>query len=419
MNKLYNEIKKCRICGNSDLVDVVDLGDMALTGVFPKSKEEEVGSGPLVLVKCHGDNHVCGLLQLKHNYDLSRLYGKNYGYRSGLNKSMIEHLQKKVRKNIEIASPAHDDLIIDIGSNDSTLLQGYPQNFSNLVGVDPTGVKFSSYYPSHIRLIPDFFSASLISAKYGNKKAKIVTSISMFYDLENPLDFVSQIYEVLDDNGIWVFEQSYMPEMIRMNSYDTICHEHLEYYSLKQIKYMCDKVGFKIIDVEFNDINGGSFSIIVSKKNSKFAEAAGLIDKILDDEENEGFNSLDLYKRFNNNILKHKTDFIKFIKDVNASGKKIFGYGASTKGNVILQYCGITEKDIPYIAEVNEDKFGSYTPGTLIKIISEAEVKTYKPDYLLVLPWHFKEFIVEKETEYIRKSGCKLLFPLPVIGVFE
>ena len=419
MKSLYEPIKSCRICGNTKLIEVVNLGNMALTGVFPKSSDEQVGSGPLALVKCHGNDDSCGLLQLKHNYDLGSLYGKNYGYRSGLNKSMVTHLHSKVKKIISMVEPNFDDLIIDIGSNDSTLLQAYPENFTNLTGVDPTGVKFSSYYPSHIRLIPDFFSSKLISEKYGNKKAKIISSISMFYDLENPIDFVTDIYNVLDDNGIWVFEQSYMPEMIRMNSYDTICHEHLEYYSLYQIKFMCDKVGLKIIDVEFNDINGGSFSITVSKRDSKFEENKKLVDKILKDEKSEGFNSLELYEKFNRSIKLHKDEFLKFIRDAGTAGKKILGYGASTKGNVILQYCGITEKDIPCIAEVNEDKFGSFAPGTLIPIVSEKEAKEMHPDYLLVLPWHFKDFILSKEAEYIKKSGCRFVFPLPEIGVVD
>ncbi len=419
MKSLYEPIKSCRICGNTELAEVVDLGNMALTGVFPKSKDEQVGSGPLALVKCHGGDEACGLLQLKHNYDLGSLYGKNYGYRSGLNKSMVTHLHSKVKKIISIAAPEKDDLIIDIGSNDSTLLQAYPENFTNLTGVDPTGVKFSSYYPSHINLIPDFFSSKLILEKYGNKKAKIISSISMFYDLENPINFVTDIYNVLDDNGIWVFEQSYMPEMIRMNSYDTICHEHLEYYSLHQIKFMCDRVGLKIIDVEFNDINGGSFSITASKKDSKFQENKDLISDILNSEIREGYNSLKPFEEFNKKIQTHKNEFVKFIHDVNASGKKIFGYGASTKGNVILQYCGISEKDIPCIAEVNEDKFGSFAPGTMIPIVSEKEAKAMNPDYLLVLPWHFKDFILKKEAGYIKKSGCRFVFPLPEIGVID
>lgn len=417
---MFTEITKCRICGNSDLIPILSLGDQYLTGVFPKSKDAKVTSGPLELVKCN-DGHsgeFCGLLQLRQSYDLGEMYGLNYGYRSGLNLSMVKHLQKKVEK---ICSRVHlnaGDLIIDIGSNDSTLLQAYPRNKFTLVGIDPTGKKFKDYYPAYIKLIPDFFSSKIIKENFGSRKAKVVTSISMFYDLESPLDFMKQVYDVLEDDGIWVFEQSYMPTMLEMNSYDTICHEHLEYYSLKQIKWMADRIGFKIIDVEFNDVNGGSFSVIVAKEGSVSYSKSPEVDKIIFEENEKGLNGVAPYQDFKRRVYKQKDELKQFIQKSNLENKKIFGYGASTKGNVILQFCNITEKDIPFIAEVNVDKFGSYTPGSMIPIISEEEAKAMNPDYFLVLPWHFKNNIITKEKEYL-ESGGKLFFPLPSLEVVK
>ena len=258
---MYTEIKKCRICGNTDLVSILNLGNQYLTGVFPKSQTEHITSGPLELAKCRDDHNAsaCGLVQLKHSYDHNEMYGDNYGYRSGLNKSMVNHLYEKVKKIQAFIQLTREDLIIDIGSNDGTLLQAYRQDGLLLVGIDPTGKKFKKYYPEHVHLIPDFFSAESVRKNFGNRKAKVVTSIAMFYDLESPMDFAEQICEILADNGIWVFEQSYMPAMLEMNAYDTVCHEHLEYYCLKQIKWIADKLDLKIIDIEFNKVNGGSF----------------------------------------------------------------------------------------------------------------------------------------------------------------
>lgn len=409
----------CRICGNENLVSLINLGEQALTGVFPKSKFEKITSGPLELVKCHPkseNDDVCHLVQLHHSYDSSEMYGLNYGYRSGLNQSMVGHLTSIVKEIIAAVDLKKDDLIIDIGSNDSTLLQQYPGGKGLiLTGIDPTGIKFKKYYPSHINLIPDFFSFENINKKFPGKKAKVITSIAMFYDLEDPISFVKQIHETLSDDGIWVFEQSYMPTMLETNSYDTICHEHVEYYSLRQIKYMLDKVGFKILDVVLNDVNGGSFRIAAAKNNSTHIPKSSALE-CESAEKKLMLDTLKPYEEFNKNVDLHKKKLLSFIIELQQQGKKFFGYGASTKGNVILQYCGISFKEIPFIAEVNEDKFGSFTPFTHIPIISEKEARAMKPDYFLVLPWHFRKGILEKEKEFL-KSGGKFIFPLPKIEI--
>lgn len=412
---LYQKITKCRICGNKNLKTVVDLGHMALTGIFPK-KNDDVEFGPLELVKCHGSkkDEYCGLLQLRHNYNLEKLYGDNYGYRSGLNASMVKHLQSLVEKVKELVKLKKNDLVIDIGSNDGTLLKNYSKSL-HLIGIDPTIKKFSQYYPSHIKRIPDFFSAKLIQNRI-KKKAKVVSSIAMFYDLEKPIDFMQEIYNVLDEDGIWMLEQSYMPMMIDNVSYDTICHEHLEYYTVRQIKWMADRVGFKIIHVKINDINGASFCTILAKKDSSYKEDKRALKKILQYENDLKLNSLSTYKAFEKQVKKHQKDIKNLLIKLNKQGKKVFGYGASTKGNVILQYCNITSAHLPFIAEVNEYKFGRKTPGTNIPIISEKEAKSYHPHYLIVLPWHFKKNIIEREKEYL-KAGGHLIFPLPKITI--
>lgn len=410
---MHKNIEKCRVCDNTQLVEVTNLGNQSLTGIFSKNKESFVTNGPLRIVKCMGEDS-CGLVQLGDSYDLNEMYGENYGYRSGLNASMVRHLNAKVEKILSIAKLQDSDLILDIGSNDSTTLKAYPDTY-HLIGIDPSGLKFKEYYPSHVELIPDFFSAVLIKEKVGDQKAKVITSFSMFYDLEAPQTFMQEIEGVLDDNGIWVFEQSYMPIMLEKNSYDTICQEHLEYYALKQIKWMCDRVGLKIVDVEFNEVNGGSFSLIVAKKSSSYPENTAQITQILAREKEMGLDTLKPWEEFVTRIEQTKKELLTFLTQCKQEGKKVLGLGASTKGNVILQYCNITEILLPAVGEVNSDKYGCYTPGTLIPIISEEEALASNPDYLLVLPWHFKEFFISNP----KFKGMKLVFPLPNLEIVK
>jgi NDP-4-keto-2,6-dideoxyhexose 3-C-methyltransferase len=416
---MYTEIKKCRICGNCHLAAVLSLGNQALTGVFPRSKHQPLTSGPLELVKCHSDSgdSVCGLLQLRQSYPLDEMYGQNYGYRSGLNRSMVEHLHGKVRGILGSVPLASGDLILDIGSNDSTLLQAYPQHLGLvLAGIDPTGAKFRQYYPPHVQLIPDFFSAQAVRDNFGGRKAKVITSIAMFYDLESPLDFVRQVADTLAGDGVWVFEQSYMPTMLEINAYDTICHEHLEYYALSQVKWLMDQAGLKVLDVELNAVNGGSFSVMVARAGSSRAGNPDRVNAILEVERRRGLDTLVPFREFRGRVSAHARDLVAAVRQIRAAGQTILGYGASTKGNVILQYCDLGENDIPYIAEVNEDKFGCFTPGTGIPIISEKEARAMHPDYFLVLPWHFRQALVEREKAYLQGGG-RLLFPLPRIEI--
>jgi len=409
---MYKKVEKCRICGNTHLECVLDLGEQMLTGIFPQKKYAEVTAGPLRLVKCIGENEVCGLLQLEHSYDLGEMYGDNYGYRSSLNASMVTHLNDKVKRITDRVSLQQGDLVIDIGSNDGTTLQAYPSSGLILVGVDPTGTKFHDYYPAHIQLIPDFFSSALVKERFAEKKAKVVTSFSMFYDLEDPIYFMRQVYDVLADDGIWVFEQSYMPTMLTTNSYDTVCHEHLEFYALRQIKWMTDSVGFKILDVEFNDVNGGSFSITVAKGlgNSTLSLE---VQYILDQEQRDGLDTLAPYQAFAARASDSKHALLKFVNEARAAGKTVAALGASTKGNVLLQYCGITEEQVAYVGEVNTEKYGCFTPGTWLPIVPESSIVQNEPDYLIVLPWHFKKFFMVKN----KWKHAKLVFPLPSLEI--
>jgi hypothetical protein len=238
----------------------------------------------------------------------------------------------------------------------------------------------------------------------------------MFYDLEKPSDFVSDIRDVLAPDGIWHFEQSYMPSMLRTNSYDTVCHEHLEYYSLGPVKALLESQGLRIIDVEMNAVNGGSFAITASHADSPLASNRPVVEWLLEQEDRMGLNTPAPFRDFEERVFRHRDDLSRLVKTLNADGKKVLGYGASTKGNVLLQFCGFTTADLPCIAEVNPDKFGKCTPGSHIPIVSEAEAHALEPDYFLILPWHFKSGILEKERDFLARGG-KFIVPLPEIEI--
>jgi len=417
---MYRAVSRCRICGNSDLLPVLDLGQQALTGVFPARPDQEIAVGPLELVKCNdtAGQDTCGLVQLRHSYESHLIYGDNYGYRSGLNQSMIDHLRNKADSIKQFTPLRPGDLVLDIGSNDGTLLRAMSEPGVDLIGMDPSGAKFKQYYPAEAQLIAEAFSAARFRREFGARRARVVTSIAMFYDLESPLSFMQDVQDVLAEDGIWVFEQSYLPYMLQMNSYDTVCHEHLEYYAVKQILWMCKRAGFKVVNIELNSVNGGSFSVTVANANSAYLENTTAIKQILDDEANCHLDSLRVYREFSDRAFAHRDELTKCLNDMHAKGLRVLGYGASTKGNVILQFCGITTKLIPAIAEVNADKFGCFTPQTLIPIISEAEARASKPDIFLVLPWHFRQNIIGRERNFLQFGG-KLLFPLPAIDLID
>lgn len=406
----YTEQKFCRICNNSDLLEVLSLGNQYLSGIFPKSENQKLISAPLALIKCVGKDS-CGLVQMKYNFNRDIMYGEDYGYRSGLNASMVKHLEEKTEKIKSIISLNNNDIILDIGSNDGTTLNFFKNSNLELIGIDPTAKNFISYYSKEISVISNFFSEELFKKIYNSKKAKVIISLSMFYDLPKPFDFMKEIKSILDSNGVWIVEQSYLPFMLETNSYDTVCHEHYEYYALNDIKKMTDALDLKIIDVEFNDINGGSFSLTISHKNSDFIEFQNLNSLI---KKEEFLNDIGTFENFKQNIDKTKIQINEILSDLKNRGYSIAGIGASTKGNVMLQYCDIDRSMIECIGEVNEEKVGCFTPGSNIPIIKENDVID-KYEYLLVIPWHFKNFFLNND----KFKGKKLIFALPNVEIIE
>jgi hypothetical protein len=398
-NKFY-KVESCRVCGNKHYSTVLDLGNQYLSGIFPKFVDFDMHRGPLKLIKCDETTGGCGHVQLEHTFDLSTMYGEEYGYRSGLNASMVKHLQEKCEKIVNFLNLQKNDLVIDIAGNDGTFL-GFFSSELRLVSIDPTSKKFSKYFKDHVDYIANFFTEKTYRTYFGEQKAKLVTSFSMFYDLEDPCQFAKEVNAILDPNeGIWVLEQSYMPEMLRVNSFDTVCHEHLSYYGMRQIKYIMDQAELKI--------NGGSISVVVDNKNSKYEEATQMLNELIQEELDLKLNTTEPWIDFSFRIEECRVKFWEIINTCKKEGLKVAALGASTKGNVTLQTWGITDNDIEVVGEVNPDKDGSFTPGTWIPIRKEnAVIEEY--DVFVILHWHFKNFFINNP----KFKGKKLLFPLP------
>ena len=410
----------CRVCGSSALTKVIDLGEQHLQGSFVKPGKElpPMRKIPTVLVRCDPtrDERACGLLQMAHSVPPKILYSA-YWYRSGTNQTMRDHL-KGISDEAAAMMDKKSARVLDIGCNDGTLLNYYPKGFVKF-GIDPSDI--AQEIKGDIKVVQDAFPSLQMDKETGGKKFDIITSIAMFYDLEDPVAFVRNIKNSLAAEGVWIFEMSYMPTMLKMNSYDTICHEHLEYYSLAVIEDILKRAGMKVVRVGMNDINGGSIRCYAAHgDNFKFTKKD--FSRSLESLRQEEFDlELDTdipYRNFQERINVHKEELISLLRKIKTEGKKIHIYGASTKGNTILQWCGIDRFIIDYAADRNPDKYGARTLGTDIPIIDERESRAMKPDYYLVLPWHFKKEFLERESEALHR-GVGMIFPLPTIEIIK
>lgn len=407
-------ITKCRSCESSSIKVVLALGNQSLSGVFRSKDVKSILSGPLTLISCDS----CNLVQLANSYPLEDMYNVGYGYKSGLTLYMQQHLKNIIKFGCSIVNLSPGDTILDIGSNDGTLLNSYDDQTLKLIGIDPVAGKYLNLYPKNSTVVTAFFSEENYFS-VSKIKSKIITSVSMFYDLEDPVNFVKSISNVLLEDGVWIFEQSYLPSMLRYNSYDTICHEHIEYYSLAAIQILLDKADLAIIDASQNEVNGGSIRLAAVHKKSKLAyKISPELIWLKSQEFNHDIFSKDVFLNFERNIIRHKNDLINLLTLLKESGKKVLGYGASTKGNVILQFCGIGPDLLPFIGDITPLKDGTYTPGSFIPIISMEKAKLMTPDYFLVLPWAFRNDILSREKELL-SSGTKFIFPLPYVEIIN
>ena len=399
-------IKNCRACNSKSLQKLFNLGKMKFTGKFPK-KKQYIPSGDINLVMCNK----CRLVQLRDNFDLRYLYNNDYGYRTGINSTMRNHVKSVVKKISKKTKLKNNDYVLDIASNDGTLL-GYYRNKINTFGIDPLINKYKKNYKNINYKISDFFSYNIIRKIDKNIKFKAITALSVFYDLKSPQNFLIDIKKILHKEGIFNLEFADLKLILKKNMFDTICHEHLEYYSVTLIDNLLKSVGLRIFDHNYNDINGGSSSYYICHDTAKF-KTKNKIKIILNQECKMKIDSINTYKNFKKRIDKIKKKLLEILLKLKKQKKTIHGYGASTKGNVLLQYFNIDHRYLDYISDRNPKKSNCYTPGTNIKIISESKSRSLNPDYYLVLPWHFKKEILQREKS-IRKNGTKFIFPLPI-----
>jgi SAM-dependent methyltransferase len=413
-------LKKCRGCGSDALTPVISLGVQYLQGGFltkdgsgPKHSHRQV---PLSLVRCDPmkDQHACGLLQTEHGVPPDLMY-QVYWYRSGTNATMREHLRSIVNHALEMQG-GKTRAVLDIGCNDGTLLSCYPEH------IDRTGVDPSNIIPQSgggIEYIRDFFPSAEIRARKRGVTFDIITSIAMFYDLDDPKAFVREIRDLLSPHGLWVVEVSYMPTMIQQGSYDSICHEHLSYFSFAVLEEIFAAGGLKVAHAEFNTMNGGSIRCFVTHKDCfeyKSTDAMMRLRDVRIAEFDMGLDTDAPYREFQARIERHREELSQTIRTLHAEGKKIHLYGASTKGNTILQWCGLDSSLIECASDRNPEKRGLITPGSGIEIVSEQESRDRRPDYYLVLPWHFQEEFLEREKAMLER-GTGFIFPLPEVRI--
>ena len=402
-------ITECRSCGSTDLTPILSLGSQYPSNFIElNSISDEKEKIPLELIFCEKND--CGLLQLKHTASRESLY-KEYWFRSGLNEKMADALKditEGVEKRINLSE---NDIVLDIGCNDGTLLRTY-QSKVRLVGFEPATNLVNEASKDTELIINNFFSFYEFVQHFPNERIKAITSIAMFYDLEDPNSFVSDIVNCLDQDGIWVIQMAYLIPMLELNAFDNIVHEHLEYWSLKSVKRLLEDHGLEIFDVELNDVYGGSFRILVKTKKNNKINIQNSVDEFLKKEDEFGLEKKETYLDFANRVNALKDKLNDFIKEELSNGKSIYAYGASTKGNTLLQFYNLNNNLILKAADRDSRKFGKMTIGSNIPVISEEQARDEKPDYFLVLPWHLVDFFKERENQFL-KNGGKFIVPLP------
>lgn len=413
------EICRCRICGNPSLETVIDLGPQALSCLFDDGQPHNQLSTPIPLevVRCvpSGGREACGFIQLRHTVPPDVMF-RDYGYRSGLNTTMRRHLYALTHDIESQLRLTAGDIVIDVGANDGTSLLAYRSPGIAKVGFEPSDVRPES--TSHgIMYIPTFFSAKNFRETLPGKKARVITCIAMFYDIDNPTGFCHEIADVLSTDGLWVIEMGYWGTILENNGFDSICHEHLGYYSLSTLQFLCRQTGFAFYDITFNASNGGSVRCYLVKEKARRSiprANRARIARALRQEHTKGYFRSERLEQFRRNTEKIKGDLLATFQSASSHGKTIYGYGASTKGNVVLQYCGIGPSALTAIADRNPAKRGRLTPGTRIPICSEDEMRRAKPDLLLILPWHFLGEFLERERT-LRSGGTRFIVPFPEV----
>lgn len=405
---LFTPIKKCRSCESKKLINILSLGYLYLSEFRKDNKKPKIF--PLNLILCIN----CLLLQLRETTPPKYLYTKGYGYKSGINQTMQQELKEIALDALSKTKKTGKKIVaVDIGANDGTLLSFYPKN-TYKIAVEPIKkfAKESKKYSD--KVVNDFFTYEAYFKQIKNEKADIVTAISCFYDMNDPNKFVSDVKMIMQENGIFVIQQNYLVSMLKRNAFDNIVHEHLEYYSLLSLDNLLKKHGMEVFDVELRELNGGSFRTYIALKNKRRISKS--VYKMQAMEKKLKLNNKKIYLDFAKRIRENKRKLVVLIEELNMQNKKIYLYGASTRGNTLLQYFGLDNKHIKYAIERNPEKYGKIIASVGIPIVSEEQARKDNPDYMLILPWFFKQEFLKREGEYIRKGG-HFIFPLPKLKI--
>lgn len=415
---MTKEVTQCRVCGNRNLIPVIDLGNQRLSGVFPHPGGQAPSRSPLQLIRCQveGGGEACGLVQLAHQADLAEMYGSTYGYYSSLSPTMTTHLHELVDGLIELTDPKPGEIFLDIGCNDGTLLNRCEGRGLRRIGIDPSSEKFADRFQDDVEVIFDFFSEERLRSLIGDRSCKVTTAIAMFYDLDDPVGFMEQIASLLSDDGVFALELSYFPLFLENLTYDQICHEHVTYLAVRDFQRMAEKVGLRIIDIATNEVNGGSFYLTLCPREASYPSDTGVIESFLDKETK--LDEPGTYERFRNRVLSHRDEVRHLLNLLKDSGEKVYGYGASTKGNIVLNFCEIGRDLIPFISDLNPEKDGLMTPGSSIPIISHEKMREDPPDYLFVFIWHFRKEVIRSERAFLENGG-RMIFCLPRLHIVD
>ncbi len=410
----YKLIGKCRICGNKDLTEVLNFGEQYLASAFVKSNEGNDSAKikiPLTVVLCDKskDPSACGLVQLRETAERDLMY-RSYFYRSGTNPMMREALKNIVAELSLRVALEKGDSVLDIGCNDGTMLSYFP-DFTQRIGIDPAKNIDRSNLDGAIKVAADYFSKAKALELSGGKLFKAVTSIAMFYDLDDPNAFVSEVESVLAPDGVWCIQLSYLPTSLKTLNFYDVCHEHLEYYTLRVLENLLARHNLRIFDAELNDVNGGSLRVFITKNNAP-RPVSEKLQELYREEDGLNLSESAPYREFSKKIDDLKKIVLSYIAEERKRGGTVVGLGASTKGNVLLQFFGIDKQMIPYLSERNPEKVGLRTLGTDIELISEEHARQLRPGVMPVMIWFFKDELLKREKEYLDQGGT-LLFPMP------
>jgi len=411
-------IDRCRVCGNTEIIPCIDIGEQYLSSVFPENLEyrRDAVKYPLDMVMCKKkeDGSTCGLVQLGHRLDLTAMYDA-YPYTSSTNSSMARILEDVAASAKTLNALKEGDVVLDIGGNDGTLLSFFREDPVRLITIDPAKNVTPMFSSERYTVVRDFFNKAAFDA-VSAQKAKLVFSIAMFYHLDDPISLARDVAACLDDDGVWIIQMAYLPAMIRTNMYDNIVHEHAGYYATNHMTWLLDQVGLEVFDVTENDVYGGSFRVFVKKKGCAAYPTTERLNANLRQEIADGLFEEETYHAFMRRIEKTRDDLRQLCNQIKAEGKSIWVYGASTKGNTILQYCGIGGETITAAADSNPFKHWKYIIGSDIRITTEEEMREAKPDYLLALPYSFVEGFMKRESALV-SQGTKFIVPLPDVKV--